>query len=288
MNSSKLTFSGFPDHDVYNITAPFLWNKKKVIAGRVERREQELSEIVLFDEFEGVWRPVKQAPTFPGLQDPCITKIDNRLILGGVRFPLRIGNNEKCWQMEFFREEENGKFEKILTGPPKMKDVRFLELPDGRILCLTRPQGQKGGRGKIGFCLVDSLNQLSHELIENATLLDLCPEEKWVGANEAHLLRNGKVGVLGHIAEFCQKGDRHYFSMAFSIDLKLGTSTKPEIIAKRKDFPKGETKRPDLIDVIFSGGIRRLGNGRSRLYAGLSDAEAGFLDLPDPFDKFES
>ena len=286
MNSQKLVFSGFPGHDVYNVTAPFEWKERSVIAGRVERRSEELSEIVLFSETDGEWRPIEGAPTFLGLQDPCVTMMDGKVVLGGVRFPVTIGEDRKAWQMEFYREGLNGGFDKVLTGPPKMKDIRFLQLPDGRILVLTRPQGERGGRGRIGFCVVDSLIQARWETIENALLFDHCPEEQWVGANEAHLLTKNKIGVLGHLAEFREDGSRRYRSMVFCIDLETGQSTETEIIAERSDFPPGESKRPDLQDVIFSGGLLRLGHGRARLFAGLSDAEAGSLDLPDPFLKF--
>ena len=286
MNSQKLVFSGFPGHDVYNVTAPFEWKGRSVIAGRVERRSEELSEIVLFSETDGEWRPIEGAPTFSGLQDPCVTMMDGKVILGGVRFPVTIGEDRKAWQMEFYREGLNEGFDKVLTGPPKMKDIRFLQLPDGRILVLTRPQGERGGRGRIGFCVVDSLIQARWETIENALLFDHCPEEQWVGANEAHLLTKNKIGVLGHLAEFREDGSRRYRSMVFCIDLETGQSTETEIIAERSDFPPGESKRPDLQDVIFSGGLLRLGHGRARLFAGLSDAEAGSLDLPDPFLKF--
>ena len=286
MNSQKLVFSGFPGHDVYNVTAPFEWKERSVIAGRVERRSEELSEIVLFSETDGEWRPIEGAPTFPGLQDPCVTMMDGKVILGGVRFPVTIGEDRKAWQMEFYREGLNGEFDKVLTGPPKMKDIRFLQLPDGRILVLTRPQGERGGRGRIGFCVVDSLIQARWETIESAPLFDHCPEEQWVGANEAHLLTKNKIGVLGHLAEFREDGSRRYRSMVFCIDLETGQSSETEIIAERSDFPPGESKRPDLQDVIFSGGLLRLGHGRARLFAGLSDAEAGSLDLPDPFLKF--
>ena len=257
-----------------------------MIAGRVERRSEELSEIVFFSETDGEWRPIEGAPTFPGLQDPCVTMMDGKVVLGGVRFPVTIGEDRKAWQMEFYRDGLNGGFDKVLTGPPKMKDIRFLQLPDGRILVLTRPQGERGGRGRIGFCLVDSLIQARWETIENAPLFDHCPEEQWVGANEAHLLTKNKIGILGHLAEFREDGSRRYRSMVFCIDLETGQSTDTEIIAERSDFPPGESKRPDLQDVIFSGGLLRLGHGRARLFAGLSDAEAGSLDLPDPFLKF--
>jgi hypothetical protein len=261
---------------------------RDIIAGRVERRTEELSQIVLFEKSSNGWTPVQDAPIFPGLQDPCVTQINGKLLLGGVRFPIIIGDDKNAWQMEFFIESEGGKFEKVLTGPPKMKDVRFLQLPDHRILVLTRPQGEKGGRGKIGFCIVDSLADATHEVIDQAPLFDHCPKKLWVGANEAHNLKDGRIGVLGHIAEFDEDQNRHYYSMAFAIDPEKGTSTQPEIIAKRSDFPEGESKRKDLQDVIFSGGIQRQENGRAILFAGLSDAEAGFIELPDPFLQYEN
>ena len=31
-----------------------------------------------------------------------------------------------------------------------------------------------------------------------------------------------------------------------------------KLIATRADFPEGESKRPDLKDVVFSGGLQRL------------------------------
>jgi len=288
MRSEKLIFEGFPDHDIYNITAPFHWMGRDVIAGRVEKRTEELSQIVLFEKSANGWTPVPNAPVFSGLQDPCVTWINGNLLLGGVRFPVIIGDDQNAWQMEFFIENEGGKFEKVLTGPPKMKDVRFLQLPDHRIFVLTRPQGEKGGRGKIGFCIVDSLADATHDVIDQAPLFDHCAEKLWVGANEAHNLNNGRIGVLGHIAEFDEDQNRHYYAMAFAIDPEEGTSTQPEIIAKRCDFPEGESKREDLEDVIFSGGIQRQENGKALLFAGLSDAEAGFIELPDPFLQYEN
>lgn len=287
MNSTKLSFTGFPEHDVYNITAPFHWREKTIIAGRVEKREEELSQIIFFEKSKNHWHPSPGVQSFTGLQDPCVTKINGKILLGGVRFPVETGGNANAWQMEFYMETEDGSFDQVLTGPLKMKDIRFLQLPDERILVLTRPQGERGGRGKIGYCVVNSLEEATHEKIERAPLFDHCPEDLWVGANEAHYLSNGKIGVLGHIAEFSADGDRHYYSMVFSIDLETGSSTLPGVIAKRSDFPPGETKRPDLQDVIFSGGLQRLEDGNARLFAGLSDAEAGFLDMKDPFLSFE-
>ena len=129
---------------------------------------------------------------------------------------------------------------------------------------------------------------MTHEVIDEAPLLEgLCAADEWVGANEAHLLANGKVGVLGHVANFSEDGQRHYYAMSFVLDVETGETTSADVIAQRADFPDGPAKRPDLVDVLFSGGMVRLGEGRARMYVGLSDAQAGSVELPDPFSAYE-
>jgi hypothetical protein len=199
--TAKLTFGGVEGRDVYNITAPFEYEGATVIAGRVERRDQELSEIVLFREVDGAWLPLPDAPTFPGLQDPCIAKVDGRLLLGGVRFPVTVGDDDKAWQMEFYLDGEH-----VFTGPPKMKDIRFAQLPDGRLLVCSRPQGEKGGRGKIGYLVVDSLELLTPQAVQDAPLLEgLCTDEEWVGFCGSPTLTNSPIFVKpSATTESCQ------------------------------------------------------------------------------------
>jgi hypothetical protein len=285
----KLVFEGVGDRDVYNIAAPFELDSRQVIAGRVERRDVEHSEIVFFAEQNGTWRPIPGAATFPGLQDPCITLIGGELVLGGVRFPVTVADGSIGWRMEFYRGTSLNNLLLFLTGPDKMKDIRLVELADERVGVLTRPQGAKGGRGKIGFLVSTSLETITAAAIEEAPLFAAqCLEEEWLGANEAHRLANGLLGTLGHIAYFDRNEHRHYYPMVFCVNPRTGEASPPEIIASRADFPAGPAKRPDLVDVMFSGGLVRHGNGTATLYAGLSDAEAGCVRLPDPFARFES
>ncbi|WP_268239349.1 DUF1861 family protein [Sporolactobacillus putidus] len=65
-----------------------------------------------------------------------------------------------------------------------------------------------------------------------------------------------------------------------------GNHTPVEIIATRNDFIDGPAKRPDLKDIVFSGGgIRE--NSKFILYAGTSDTEAQKIVLNDPFEKYD-
>jgi hypothetical protein len=247
-----------------------------------------MSEIVFFTERGGAWAPAAAVPALNGLQDPCLAFIGGQLILGGVRFPVELPDGGKTWRMEFYRGAAFTSLKLMFRGPDRMKDIRLGELADGRVAVFTRAQGGKGGLGKIGFSIAASQEAVTADLIEAAPLLEgQFIAGEWGGANEVHLLKNGLLGILGHIACYDSGGARHYYPMAFALD-PVNLATSPvRIIARRSDFPAGAAKRPDLADVVFSGGLLRKGGGRATLYAGLSDAEAGWLELPDPFSAFE-
>lgn len=285
--SAKLQFSGVSGRDVYNITAPFEWMGQLVLAGRVEHRETELSDIMIFAESSGIWRPLFKFSEMEGMQDPCMTRIGGRIVLGGVRFPYKFYDGTRGWKMEFYAENASEGIDFLFSGPPNMKDIRLLGLEDGRVLVLTRPQGVKGGRGRIGYYVAESLEAIDPVDIYAAPLIEgLCKEDEWVGANEVHLLGDGLVGVLGHVASFGEAGARHYRAMAFCLNISTGEVSAPRIIARRGDFPAGPAKRDDLDDVLFAGGLVRLGNGDALLYVGLSDAESGYIRISDPFLPF--
>jgi hypothetical protein len=287
-HAEKLVFKGVEGHDVYNITAPFLDSGEYVIAGRVERRDTEHSEVVFFVERDGVWVPREGAPVFE-LQDPFYTIIHEELLIGGVQiFPHPTIENALGWRTVFYKGYSIAELTECAKGPDGMKDIRLVELKDGSIGVLTRPQGDKGGRGKIGFVKIASLEELTTELIESASLLEgQFIEEEWGGANEAHLLSNGLVGVLGHIASFDGEGNRHYYPMVFILNPDTGEYSDIQLIGTRSDFLEGEAKRPDLVDVVFSGGLVRKSDGTAHFYAGISDAEAQKIVMEDPFLQFE-
>ena len=202
IKGEKIVFGGVEGQDVYNITAPFADQGELVIAGRVEGRNTEHSVVKFFVQKDGVWSPREGAPTLT-LQDPFVTRIRGELVLGGVEiFPHSTIPGALGWRTIFYRGQTINQLKKFTTGPDGMKDIRLVEMADGRIGIFTRPQGDVGGRGKIGFITVDSLEDVSSNIMEQAELLDQFVDEEWGGANEVHVLKNGWLGVLGHIACF--------------------------------------------------------------------------------------
>ncbi|NIK78101.1 hypothetical protein FHS15_003239 [Paenibacillus castaneae] len=287
-NAVKLSFTGVGERDVYNITAPFEDEGEQVIAGRVESRDSEHSNIMFFVERDGAWVPRDGMPELT-LQDPFFTRVNGELVLGGVEvYPHPVNEGALAWRTVMYKGKRLQDLSLFFTGPNGMKDLRIAELHDGSIALLTRPQGEKGGRGKIGFMRLSSLAELTIEQIEQTPLLqNQFIEAEWGGGNEVHVLSNGLIGILGHIASFDDAENRHYYPMVFAINPITGEFSDIELIAIRDKFLPGESKRKDLVDVVFSGGLVRREDGTADLYAGISDAEAHRITIPDPFQKFE-
>jgi len=284
----KLNFGGVEENDVYNITAPFEQRGEMIIAGRVEARDSEHSRVIFFVESDDEWIPKEGAPTFK-LQDPFYTIIAGDLVLGGVEiYPHPENPDALAWRTVFYKGKDIYSLELLFKGPDGMKDLRLAELASGEVAIITRPQGEKGGRGKIGYAKIQNLSELTLDVVNTAPLLDdQFVDAEWGGANEIHLLRNGKLGILGHIACFDMQEDRHYYPMIFVLDPETGEHTDIQLIATRSQFLPGSSKRPDLIDVVFSGGLVRNSDRTACLYAGISDAEAHVVTIDDPFLKFE-
>ncbi len=282
-NTAKLRFTGVEGQDVYNITAPFTSANKIIIAGRVEPRDKENSIVIFFEEIEGVWTPIPCAPTFE-LQDPFVTFIQNELIFGGVK--IKEVGRKLVWKTVFFRGSDIFNLVEFFQGPSGMKDIRLCDLDNGKIAVFTRPQGEIGGRGTVGYVEVYQLENLTAEVIESAALIDnMFHPLDWGGVNEAHILPNGDIGVLAHGAYY--KNDqigqeRHYYATSFIYNPALRQFRDYKIIASRNQFEKGPAKRENLEDVIFSSGLSQC-DGKTILYAGVSDTEAHWIEIKDPF-----
>ena len=231
-------------------------------------------------------------------EDPSITKIKNKegkeeLVFGVVKATYKDGRAD--WKTYFYQGENLEELKKFISeetpfaiGPDRMKDIRIISLPDGRMGVFTRPQGEAVGSGRIGFILLDSIDDFNEENISKAKVIEgQFIEGEWGGVNEIHLLEDGRLGVLGHIARIPEEKDgnkfREYYSMTFTFDIGSGEASPIKIIATRDNFPTGEAKSPFLENVVFSGGLTINNNGTATLYVGLSDKEAGIMTIKNPF-----
>lgn len=293
LQARVLSFEGVEGHDTYNISKPVGGADGSVLGVRVEKRESEHSTVVFFEPSEGPgsWRRTS-LPTLE-LQDPFVTRIGDDVVLGGVEIaenPDRSGPDDTfVWRTRLFRGSSLGTLAPMLDGPWGMKDLRLVQLADGRIGVFTRPQGGRAGRGMIGFDIADTLSDIDIDFISAAPLWDdmYIPEE-WGGANDACVLDENRVGVLGHIARFV--GDeREYYPLTFEVDVRTRRWSSPRIAFARSDLPPGPAKRPDLVHVVFPGGlVPDISDGRrvARVYCGVGDAHAQVVTIGWPFSRW--
>lgn len=273
-----------------------------------ERADEKKSAVMLFGEGKnGEWAPVEGAPVFKGLQDPFYCGIiDGDHVFGGVQIYEGEGTSHLEYRTVFYRytksytelvDPHGGTVAPFAVGPKQMKDIRLIQRENGRIGVFTRPQGgdQFGGRGKIGYIEIESLDELEEALawydekknpktlIKGLFIDGSMGEEEWGGANQLFLLPGGKIGVLGHIAGFNGDGKKDYYPITFVFDPETKAVSHVQIIATAVQFPSVEAKKGDLGSILFSGGLVRSDEAHCWVYVGIGDSKGGRIRIEDPF-----
>jgi hypothetical protein len=276
----KLIFKGI-SNDVYNISKMFKIGGEEYLFGRVEPRNNfELSKVFLFKKTHEGWIPEERFTPLENSEDPFITKIDNDLILGCVEV-IKMNEehnfdpyNKLNYRTILYKLKDISNPIKIFEGPWKMKDIRFIQLQNNKIALFSRPQGDIAKRGKIGFTLINSLEELKHSHLNEAPLLPYFSKEEWGGANEIHILSDKSLFVLGHIAKRNIDDSLSYYPMYFKINPETGEYSDIKILFQRKNIIEGESKNDKLKDVIFPGGLNVNDDNTLDIYIGAGDAEA--------------
>ncbi|KKR05833.1 MAG: hypothetical protein UT34_C0002G0340 [candidate division WS6 bacterium GW2011_GWF2_39_15] len=290
----KLENFQVPDgHDVYNPTIPFMYNGREIVAIRLEPRINEFASIVVFYQKDGKNRWVRdhKLPSF-SMQDPFITKTRNEYILGGVKVtPNPNFPNESNYSTVIYVGKSLENMFLYYESPNKMKGIRILELENRKIAVFSRPQVLSSkdpmGRGRIAFALIDNLTQITVGIQRAEIIEGLYKDEEWGGCNEVHELDNGDLGILGHIAYFDEKGNRHYHVTTFEFNPTTKKVSNHRVIVKREIFPKGiKVKRQDLEDVLYPGGIRKIATSdKYEVFVGISDTSSGKVEIGSPFSS---
>lgn len=312
----QLQFEEVDGRDVYNLTNPFKTKIKgqevMVLAGRVEPRANHDSEVWFFTERSpGVYVPVEKmfnlsesekagmklgkrivrGEQINGMEDPFYAIIDGELILGGVETFKLNEQGHLGYRTIFYRDNGNGilHLQRFTEGPRGMKDIRLAQMPDKSIVVVTRPQGERlenGGRGRNAILFLQKIDDLTPANISKARIIhNQTGNKEWIGSNQVFPLENGDIGFLSHVAMFKDEStkERGYYISVYTLN-----NPEPRILLVRTDLGESDdeliAKRPDLVDVLFSGGLVRNGDGTAWLYIGVGDALAFRVLIADPFE----
>lgn len=292
---AKLTFHGVEGYDVYNCSIPFEWKGTSHIYGRVERRAEWARSLVRLFHNTGKddWTLVPNSMPYQ-LEDPYITKIGKELILGGTHVRYKSGKVDTYYGY-FYRGTDLNDLYYFTTGPHHMKDIRLVQLADGRIGVFSRPRNEEimkrfGCESQIGFAVIDSLEGLTGEVVEQAPYIPgLFADGEWGGCNQAYLLESGLIGVIGHKSYNDPRPGGNvsvYLNIAFVFDPVKHRVLDVKIIATRPCYPDGPAKKPNLIDCAFTSGIVMRPDDKVDLYSGIGDTEEGRVVIDYPFADY--
>lgn len=293
--SVKLNFHGVEGFDVYNPSIPFEWNGKRYIYGRVEKRhEWARSWVRLFEESgPEEWTLVPETMIYQ-LEDPYINFVEKQVVLGGTHVRYNQGRLDTYYAY-FYKGDDLHDLLYFTTGPDYMKDIRLVQLPGNKIGVFSRPRNEEvrkkyNSESLIGFTVINSLDELSSEVIEKASNIDgLFQKDEWGGCNQVYLLASGKIGVIGHICyKTVDKSDQWtltYMNMSFVLDPATNRFEDLKIIGTRPCYPDGPAKKPDLTDCAFTSGIEMRADGKVDLYSGIGDTEVGRIVIDYPFEQ---
>lgn len=286
-DSALLTFKGVDGMDIYNCSCPFLYKGNVHLFGRIEKREEWAnSHVRLFSQSgKDEFTLVPGSMTW-SLEDPFVSKIKGELIFGGTRV-RKVNNTVTMYYADFFR----GSPEDLLyftTGPNNMKDIRLVELKDGRIGVFSRPKTDTFSY--IGFLIINSMDELTSTIIEKAEPLNVLHTGAWGGVNHAYLLTSGMVGCIAHYS-YNQRSEKGislavYVNYSFVLNPETRETHLERIIGTRSCYPSCPHKAPKLEDCTFASGIVKRDDGKYDLYAGLGDTCQGRITIDYPFEGY--
>ncbi len=291
--SNVLTFHGVEGFDVYNCSIPFRWEDKEYIYGRVEKREEWARSWVRLFEKTGKddYTLVKDHMIYQ-LEDPYISIIHGEMVLGGTHVRKRSGKIDTYYGY-FYRGNDLNDLTYFTTGPDYMKDIRLVELANGKIGVFSRPRSEEikkkyGSEAIIGFAIIDTLEELTDEVILSAKPIDgILDKDEWGGCNQAYLLQDGTIGIIGHqcYTQPVEAGEALavYVNISFEFDPVTFEVKNRKIIGTRSCYPEGPAKVPNLIDCTFTSGIVMRGDKKVDLYGGIGDTLEGRIVIDYPF-----
>ena len=166
-DSEILIFDGVPqDKDVYNCSIPLEYEGETYILGRVEPRTNWADSVtsLFVKKSDGRYHIVNEFNGY-GLEDPFWAYINGEYIFGGnIVFKTR--GVTSFYATMFYRSKNLFDWKHFAIGPGNMKDIRLVQLPEGKIGVFSRPRDKKmieeyGSESLVGFTVIDSIDDLT-------------------------------------------------------------------------------------------------------------------------------
>ncbi|MFH0773678.1 MAG: DUF1861 family protein [bacterium] len=284
-----------------------------IIAARIESLNSNWLDpklydphVIFFTQKDDVLTPIPDTPVFHKFEDPWATWLSDpngtlQLLFGGVKVDFKEKMPIITTQFFLAPSVQELDIDNPIAVIRNMKDIRVAELQTRKIAVFTRPMTGEAFPGRIGFTVIDNINDIE-DCVINAKLLPLSLDKNArIGTNEAFAIKkidsSGTMQELIHV--FCHvattdsikkegneffdfdRGIIHYagYQFEFNPDNPYDDIITLHKIAERSDFPinNKSSKGERYTDVIFPGGTG--GAKETNYFAGVEDARIGVIDL---------
>ncbi|EPY36650.1 hypothetical protein STCU_00475 [Strigomonas culicis] len=167
-----------------------------------------------------------------------------------------------------------------------MKDIRVVKLGNHKIGVFSRPK--TASHSSIGFAIIETLDDLTAKVVEEAQPLNVIHTGAWGGVNQPYLLTSDKVGCISHYS-YIDKDENGtpatiYINYSFVMDPITRDIFDAKVIGTKGCFPPCQPKVAKLVDCAFTSGIVMRPDGKCDLYSGLGDAHEGRITIDYPFE----
>ena len=232
-----------------------------------------------------------QAGIKTAIEDPYVQIVKGELVVGGTFIKRDAQGKFLTYIGRFFRGKDPLSLKHFADGPDQMKDIRMVELKNGRIGVFSRPRGEDvrkkyGSEAVVGYFEIASLDEFTAEKAQNAEIIPgLFGKDEWGGCNQGYAMKDGRILVAAHLScsgPAATNGipRQIYMNAAFVFDPAAFRATEPKIVATRCFYPCNEPKAPSLDDCVFTSGFVFRDDGLVDIYTGLCDADEARCTVP--------
>ena len=291
-----LDVQGIKSGEIAYNPAVIIQGNTKIIAARVESLDSHWLDpdlydphIIFFTQHDNVLLPIPDMPVFHKCEDPWATWVDSsnekpQLLFGAVKIDFDGKNPVITTQIYLAPSVQELNVNNPIAKIRNMKDVRVAQLHTGKIAVFTRPTEGEAYPGRIGFTMIDNINDIEKSITSAKLLKFDLDEDLKIGANEAFEVKE-MINVFCNVAKI-EPTKLHYAGYQFKIDPNNPFENIIALnkIADRRDFPVNNksSKGHRYDDVVFPCGTG--GPKETQYFAGVEDARIGVKEL-SPFQS---
>lgn len=280
---------GVPDRmaaqiDHYNVSEPIEVAGQELMLTREEERSSENSVVKAYihNKEKDIWQPMTEVRPMAGYQDPSyLGEIKGQKCFCATNTQVNEKNEViNYWAELFAINGDLNHIEQVAKGPEKSKLLHLIQTGPEEIDGFIRMQGGEFGRGKICHFQIREMDDLQNVLDNigaQTEIIDIFDKDEWGGFNDLHLLPDGRVDVLGHIARLVKdekdQDKKEYYVFSAIFDPKTNLVSELKIILSRGDLPvEAEPKKPEVENVLYPNNSV-LEDDKRHIYTSISDSK---------------